>query len=132
MRIIGCDLHTRQQTIAMFDTETKEVMETTLSHEGETVREFYSALPRPVLVGIEATGAMFWFLQLLEELGIPCRVGHPTAIRKAETRKQKHDRRDAMLPCCSACCWKTAFRRSGCLLPSSGISAICCCTGTNW
>jgi transposase len=81
----------------MMDTETKEVIETTLTHEGDAVRRFYSALQRPALVGIEATGAMFWFLQLLEELGIPCRVGHPAAIRKAETRKQKHDRRDAAL-----------------------------------
>lgn len=97
MRIIGCDLHTRQQSIAMFDTETKEVTETTLSHEGDEVREFYNALPRPAQVGIEATGAMFWFLRLMEELGIPCLVGHPAAIRKAETRKQKHDRRDAAL-----------------------------------
>jgi transposase len=40
---------------------------------------------------------MFWFLRLLEELGIEYRVGHPAAIRKAETRKQKHDRRDAEL-----------------------------------
>ena len=33
----------------------------------------------------------------MEELAIECRVGHPTAIRKAETRRQKHDRRDAAL-----------------------------------
>jgi hypothetical protein len=25
MRIIGCDLHTRQQTLAMLDTETGEI-----------------------------------------------------------------------------------------------------------
>ena len=49
----------------------------------------------PVVVGIEATGAMQWFLELLEELGIECRVGHPAKIRAAETRQQKHDRRDA-------------------------------------
>lgn len=97
MRIIGCDLHSRQQTIAMFDSESKEVVETTLSHQGDAVREFYSGLPRPVLVGIEATGAMLWFLRLLEELGIACQVGHPAEIRKAESRKQKHDRRDALL-----------------------------------
>ena len=97
MRIIGCDLHARQQTIAMLDTETGEVTEKALAHEGETVREFYAALPRPVLVGLEATGSMYWFLRLLEELGIEYRVGHPAAIRKAETRKQKHDRRDAEL-----------------------------------
>jgi hypothetical protein len=48
-------------------------------------------------VGIEATGSMQWFLQLLEELGIQYRVGHPAKIRAAETRKQKHDRRDARL-----------------------------------
>jgi len=61
------------------------------------VREFYAALEGPVVVGIEATGAMQWFLELLEQLGIVCRVGHPAKIRAAETRKQKHDRRDARL-----------------------------------
>ena len=54
MRIIGCDLHARQQTLAMLDTETGEVVNRTLMHEGKEVREFYSELPRPVLVGIES------------------------------------------------------------------------------
>jgi transposase len=97
MRIIGCDLHARQQTLAMLDTETGEVVNLTLMHEGNEVREFDSQLPRPVLVGIEATGSMHWFLNLMEELGIECRVGHPATIRAAEPRKQKHDRRDAEL-----------------------------------
>jgi transposase len=97
MRIIGCDLHARQQTLAMLDTTTGEVVKTTLKHEGNTVREFYSNLPRPVRVGIEATGSMQWFLNLIEELGIECLVGHPAEIRAAEPRKQKHDRRDADL-----------------------------------
>ena len=61
------------------------------------MREFYAALEGRVVVGIEATGAMQWFLDLLEELGMVCRVGHPAKIRAAETRKQKHDRRDARL-----------------------------------
>ena len=97
MRIIGVDLHTRQQSVAMLDTDTGEVIEKTLEHEGDEVREFYSALPGPVLVGIEATGSMSWFLKLMEELKIECRVGHPAKVRAAEPRKQKHDRRDARL-----------------------------------
>ena len=36
-------------------------------------------------------------MQLLDELGIECRVGHPAKIRAKETRKQRHDRRDARL-----------------------------------
>jgi transposase len=95
MRIIGCDLHALQQTLAMLDTATGEVVNLTLKHEGDNVREFYSSLPRPVRVGIEATGSMQWFLNLAEELGIECLVGHPATIRAAEPRKWKHDRRDA-------------------------------------
>ena len=97
MKIVGCDLHARQQTIAMVDSETGEFTETTLGHEGNAVRAFYAALEGRVVVGLEATGAMQWFLELLEELGIECRVGHPAKIRAQETRKQKHDRRDARL-----------------------------------
>jgi transposase len=97
MRIIGCDLHAAQQTIAMLDRETGEIVARTLKHDGTTVRDFYAALPPPVVVGIEATGSMGWFLRLLEELHITCHVGHPAKIRKAETRRQKHDRRDATL-----------------------------------
>jgi hypothetical protein len=76
VKIIGCDLHARQQTLAMLDTATGEVVKMTLRHEGNSVREFYSALPRPVRVGIEATGSMQWFVNLMEELEIECLVGH--------------------------------------------------------
>ena len=97
MQIIGCDLHTRQQTMAMLDTKTGELVEQILVHEASNVRNFYSTLPGPVRVGIEATGSMQWFVNLMEELGIECQVGHPAKIRAAEPRKQKHDRRDADL-----------------------------------
>ncbi len=89
MRIIGCDLHARQQTLAMLDTTTGEMVNLTLRHEGNEVREFYSQLPRTVLVGIEATGSMQWFLNLMDELGIECQVGHPATIRAAEPRTRR-------------------------------------------
>jgi hypothetical protein len=42
MKIVGCDLHAKQQTIAMVDTDTGEFMERTLSQEGsaETITPF--------------------------------------------------------------------------------------------
>lgn len=67
-------------------------MNRTLLHEGDAEREFYSELPRPVLVGIGVIGPMPWFLNLLEELGMACQVGDATKIRAAEPRKQKRDR----------------------------------------
>ena len=44
MKIVGCDLHARQQTIALVDTGTGEFSEKTLPHEGSGVREFYAAV----------------------------------------------------------------------------------------
>jgi hypothetical protein len=98
MRIIGCDLHARQQSLAMLHSKTGEVANRTLMHEGNEVREFYSLLPRPVLVGMEAIGPMQSFLKLLDAMGIACPVGDAAKIRAAEPRQQKHDRRAADRP----------------------------------
>ena len=48
MRIIGCDLHTRQQAIAMLDTETGELVEriSARSREGEGIL-FFPTKPGP-------------------------------------------------------------------------------------
>ena len=61
--------------MAMLDRDTGAVIEKTLKHEGEAVREFYASIPPPVVVGIEATGSMGWFLRLMEELAIDKRLG---------------------------------------------------------
>jgi len=96
--IIGCDFHPGYQQIAMMDLETKELVEKTLSHENkEQVRAFYAALPKPVLVGVETSGQSQWFEQLLAELGHELWIGDAKKIRAAADRKQKTDRRDALL-----------------------------------
>jgi transposase len=95
MIIIGCDLHTRFEQIAMLDTETGELIEKRLEHESGEARSFYEGLPERALVGIESTGYTRWFAEMLAELGHELVVGEAGKIRAKETRKQKHDRRDA-------------------------------------
>ena len=56
MKIIGCDLHTRYQQIAMLEEETGELVERRLEHESGEARAFYAALEGKVRVGIEAPG----------------------------------------------------------------------------
>ena len=58
MKIVGVDLHAKQQSIAMLDNETGELTEKVIRHEGNVVREFYLGLEGPVVVGLEATGSM--------------------------------------------------------------------------
>ena len=95
MKIVGCDLHTRYQQIAMLDDETGELVERRLEHESGEARAFYAALVAPVRVGIEATGHTRWFERMLAELGHELWIGDAAQIRAAMVRKQKTDARDA-------------------------------------
>ena len=98
MWIIGCDLHTRYQQVAAMNTVTGETIERRLDHDGDRVRSFYAALEPPVRVGIEATGAVVWFEQLLGELGHELWIGNVGEIRRR--------RRDGRRPTCATrvCC----------------------------
>jgi hypothetical protein len=95
MMIIGCDLHTRYQQIAMVDTDTGELVERRLEHESGEARGFYAGLKGTVRVGIEATGHTAWFEAMLAELGHELWMGDAAKIRAAVVRKQKTDARDA-------------------------------------
>ena len=95
MTIVGCDLHTRKQQVAVLHTDTGEVEEQELLHSDNAVEQFYGALPRPVTVGIESTGYALWFHELMQRLGHTLLVGEAAKIRAMVVRKTKTDRRDA-------------------------------------
>jgi transposase len=95
MILVGCDLHTRKQQVAVLDTDTGELLEQELAHTGDAVEQFYAALPPPVTVGIESTGYSLWFHALLQRLGHTLLVGEAAKIRAMVVRKTKTDRRDA-------------------------------------
>ena len=69
MKIVGCDLHTRYQQVAMLDRETGELIERRLEHESGEARVFYAGLSGPVRVGIEATGHTRWFERMWPNWG---------------------------------------------------------------
>jgi transposase len=81
----------------MVDSLTGELTERRLEHENGQAGTFYRGLPKPVRVGIEATGPMHWFQRLLAELGHELWIGDSAKIRASDLRKQKTDERDALL-----------------------------------
>ena len=93
--IMGCDLHSRYPVIAMLDTETDEVATHRLEHENGEARAFYAKLPKPALIGMEATGYTQWLERRVAELGHELWIGDPAEIRARAVRKQKTDTRDA-------------------------------------
>jgi len=95
--IIGCDLHTRYQQIAMLEEETGEVVTRRLEHENGEAKAFYAKLVKPSRIGIEATGYTQWFERLVAEQGHELWMGDAAQIRASEVRRQKTDTRDAEL-----------------------------------
>lgn len=94
---IGVDFHPHQQTAAWCDTLTGETRTIDLEHDLEKVREFYTTLPEPAVIGIEASAKARWFEDILFETGHKLFVGDPVLIRKRATSRHKNDRRDAEL-----------------------------------
>jgi transposase len=80
------------------DAESGEVLvERWIGHAGNEVEQFYRSLPAGTVVGVESSGNMLWFERLLAKCGHQLRLGDAAKIRQQDTRKQKHDRRDAEL-----------------------------------
>ena len=93
----GVDFHARQQTIRYCDSAGGEIGLHELGHERENVRGFYPAFAGEVVVGIEASGYIAWFVELVEGLGHRVLIGDAAEIRRLAKRRQKNDRRDAGL-----------------------------------
>src|SRR5262249_58090814 len=98
MTLVGCDLHSRKQQIAVLDTTTGEVLEQELVHDGDAVERFYRALRPPVTIGIETTGYTQWFHALMHRLGHTVLVGEAGKMPGPVGPETETERRDARPP----------------------------------
>jgi transposase len=95
MSIIGCDLHTRYQVIAMLETEGGEIVTRRLEHANGEAQAFYASLAKPSLIGIEATGYTQWFERMVAEQRHELWVGDAAEIWARSVRRQVTDTRAA-------------------------------------
>ena len=80
----------------MLDPTTGEIVERRLEHETGEAEKFYTSLPGPARVGVEATIRAQWFERVLSRHGHELWIGDAAEIRAARVRKQKTDARDAL------------------------------------
>ncbi len=94
--LIAVDFHCKYQKVAWVNRATGETGEADLGHADlEKLRQWYGGLDPGTVVEMEASGYSWWFEQLIQEVGLELRVGHPGHIARMRLRKQKNDRRDA-------------------------------------
>ncbi len=93
---IGVDFHPYEQTVAYCDERDGEVRYRQFLHsDKQSLKAFYRKFGDEVVVGVEATGCLWWFEKLLFENGIKVKIGDPRLIRRAALSRHKNDFRDA-------------------------------------
>ncbi|MGH9946654.1 MAG: IS110 family transposase [Pyrinomonadaceae bacterium] len=94
---IGVDIHPYQQTVAYSDTMDGEIKFQTFKHkELEKLKKFYGSFKGDsAIVGVEATGGLEWFEEMIFDNGHKLLVGNPHEIRRRAMSRHKSDRRDA-------------------------------------
>jgi transposase len=98
MRVyIGVDFHARQQTVSYLTTEDGEIHQCKLEHQKDDIAEFYRQFEGEVVVGMEASGYIEWFEEMLLKIGHEVWVGDSAEIRRRARRRQKNDKRDSLL-----------------------------------
>ena len=71
----------------MLDTETGELIECRLEHGNGEAKKFYAELPKPVRVGMDATGYAQWFEQMLAKLAAPQRPQDAGTVRHTQLKQ---------------------------------------------
>lgn len=93
---IGVDFHPHQQTVASCDTSDGEIRFLTFKHSDKgSIEKFYRGLREAAVIGVEATGGLDWFEEMIFENGHKLLVGNPQQIRRRAISRHKSDKRDA-------------------------------------
>jgi len=93
---IGVDFHPYEQSVAYCDNGDGEIRYKRFLHsDKQTIKAFYRKCGADAVVGVEATGCLWWFEKLLADVGIILKIGDPRMIRRVALSRHKNDFRDA-------------------------------------
>ena len=93
---IGVDFHPYQQTVAYCNLSEGEIKYRQFFHsDKQALRDFYQKFDTNTQIGVEATGALYWFEKMLFDIGLSLKIGNPRLIRRMALSRHKNDHRDA-------------------------------------
>ena len=73
LQYIGVDYHPYQQNIGFVDQDGEIVIRRFFHTDKTLIGKFYQKFPPVSVVGVEASGQIPWFEQMLEKLGLELR-----------------------------------------------------------
>lgn len=93
---IGVDFHPYEQSVAFASDKDGEIGYRRFLHsDKQSIKAFYRKFGEDAVIGVEATGCLWWFEKMLTTSGQKLEIGDPRMIRRAALSRHKNDFRDA-------------------------------------
>ncbi len=97
MLYLGVDVHKRSCWVTVLDADGQEREQRKLSMEARTLREYFGKVGKPAKVAVEATFNWYYFLNVIEPLGLELHLVHPQKTRAIASARIKHDKLDSRI-----------------------------------
>ncbi|MCJ7503010.1 MAG: IS110 family transposase, partial [Acidobacteriia bacterium] len=95
MLYLGVDLHKKSCWVTVLDADGQVRDSRQLSTERATLLGYFGKVPRPAKVAVEATFNWYYFLDLVEPLGLELHLVNPYKTRAIASARIKHDKLDS-------------------------------------
>lgn len=92
---LGVDLHKRSCWVTVLDTDGHLVESRRMGTEKPELLEFFGKVRKPAALAVEATFNWYYFLNVIEPLGLELHLVHPWKTRAIASARIKHDRLDS-------------------------------------
>jgi len=94
---LGVDLHKRSCWVTVLDADGHLVESRRMGTEKLELLEYFSEVREPAAVAVEATLNWYYFLNVMEPLGLELHLVHALKTRAIASARIKHDRLDSRL-----------------------------------
>ena len=94
---IGVDMHKHFSNFTAFDDETNTVVEQRLENDSQAIGSFLTQLPGHKQVAVEANRNWYWFIDLLQDMGVPVKLSNPLQTKAIAWARVKTDTVDARM-----------------------------------
>ena len=95
MLYLGVDVHKRSCWVTVLNADGQEREQRKLSMDARTLREYFGKIAKPAAVAVEATFNWYYFLNVIEPLGLELHLVHPWKTRAIASARIKHDKLDS-------------------------------------
>lgn len=97
MLYLGVDLHKRSCWVTVLDADGRVLKSVKLGTERWELLEYFGQVEKPAALAVEATFNWYYFLNLMEPLGLELHLVHPWKTRAIASARIKHDKLDSRI-----------------------------------